>query len=134
MGKTFTDIAIEALNIVKKLERRGAAHRQACDNAHRAQVAAGDENREELSERMFVRLFGDKVAHVRYSGRADFVGLMVYGRHIGFIVTRDAKLRRRLRIITIDEQNHVRLTPRYIVLTKQDSLSNLQRGLLRWVN
>lgn len=114
---------------INELAKRGAA----ANAGNRKLVAddAKDKYREQLSQRAFVRAFGDKVKSVRYSDRADFVGLMVLGQYQGFWVTKD-KEGRKLRIVDVDGM-HVHLTKRIIPLRRNDSLSNLQRGLLKWV-
>lgn len=89
--------------------------------------------KEAVSERDFVRMFGTKVRKVRYSGRADFVGLMVLGHSIGFLIVKDAKNRRKARLVNVDDNNRVILTNRYIGLRHNDSLTNLWRGLLNYV-
>jgi hypothetical protein len=61
-----------------------------------------DKSREPMSEREFVRKFGSKVQHVRYSNKADFVGLIVYGKWQGFMVVRDDRGNRKIRLIDVD--------------------------------
>lgn len=130
---TLTEIKLSALAEIKKLTTRGIKNSHANVNAHRTDYKE-DKSRETLSEREFVRKFGSKVKRVRYSNRADFVGLMVLGDSIGFLVVRDKSGQRKLRIIERSEVDHaVTLTNRYRPLKTEDSLSNLQRGLLAWV-
>lgn len=88
--------------------------------------------RESMSEREFVRSFGDKVKKVRWSQRADFVGLTILGRFQGFTVTSDDSGVRKVRLIDIDG-TLVHVTKRYIRVKSHDSISNLQRGLLKYV-
>lgn len=88
---------------------------------------------EPMSERDFVRAFGTKVKSVRYSNRQDFVGLMICGANTGFWVVMDKETKlRKCRIITI-MKGRVVVTNRELKLKADDSMSNLQRGLLRWV-
>lgn len=91
---------------------------------------------EPLTEREFVRFFGTKVAHVRYSGRTDFVGLLVMGRNIGFtIATEIVKEKERRILVLIDKTADGRLyvTNRKIPLRYADSASFLKIGLLNYV-
>lgn len=92
---------------------------------------SGEKNRERMSEREFVRAFGTKVAKVRYSNRADFVGLTVLGREQGFLIAQHGDTRR-IRLIDI-ENGVAKVTHRYLEVKANDSISNLQRGLLKWV-
>lgn len=88
--------------------------------------------REPITEQQFVRMFGTKVKSVRYSRRLDFVGLILYGENTGIWITSDTKGIRRCRLINIiNGKMHV--TNRYIELKHEDSLCNLQKGLLRWI-
>lgn len=88
--------------------------------------------REELSERAFVRSFGDKVKKVRYSGRSDFVGLLMVGRFQGIFVTADPSGERKVRLVDVDD-GKIHVTKRYLRVQSHDSISNLQRGLLKYV-
>ena len=88
---------------------------------------------EAVSERQFVRMFGTKVRKVRYSNRPDFVGLMVVGDNIGFLIVKDAKGNRKARLVNVENDNRVVLTNRYLGLRHNDSLTNLWRGLLNYV-
>lgn len=108
-----------------------AAHRSSLFHKDRAKTS-DQPNRERMSEREFVRAFGTKVAKVRYSGRADFVGLTVLGRQQGFTITRGEGDARKIRLIDIDG-GVVKVTPRYLPVKSNESISNLQRGLLKWV-
>jgi hypothetical protein len=90
-------------------------------------------NRERMSERDFIRAFGDKVKKSRLSHRADFVGLVILGNSQGFMITSDDSGVRKLRLIDVDEKGNAHVTHRYLILKDKDSLSNLQRGLLKWV-
>lgn len=99
---------------------------------------ANDPSRETMSEREFVRKFGSKVVHARYSGKPDFVGLCIYGRFTGFMVVRDSQGNRKVRLLDVlaDKRNihgRVHVTPRYLRVKSHESLSLLQRGLLRYV-
>jgi hypothetical protein len=90
-------------------------------------------NKEALAERDFVRMFGTKVRKVRYSNRADFVGLLVVGDNVGFLIVKDKAGERKARLVNIRTDNSMVLTKRYLPLRNNDSLSNLQRGLLNYV-
>ena len=87
---------------------------------------------EPSTERDFVRRFGAKVASLRLSGRKDFVGLMVLGKCKGFWVTADTKGNRYLRKLGISN-GHINVTSTVIKLRNEDSVTNLQPGLLKWV-
>lgn len=89
--------------------------------------------REDISERQFVRMFGTKVRKVRYSNRPDFVGLMILGDNIGFLIVKNEKGHRKARLINIETDNRLTLTHRYIGLRHNDSLTHLWRGLLNYV-
>jgi hypothetical protein len=117
-----------------EISERGAVAKRT-NVANRAQVSAvsSQVNRERMSEREFVRMFGDKIKKVRYSHRADYVGLIVLGRFQGFIITSDYSGERKLRLIDVDEQGKSRVTRRFLRVKQHDSISNLQRGLLKWV-
>lgn len=106
-------------DLVTLQERNEAKHRDRPDWKHA----------EPLNEREFVREFGSKVKHVRYSGRADFVGLMVRGDRLGFMVVQ-AKAGRRIRFL-MKEDGRWHVTKRYINVNHDDSVSAMQRGLLR---
>lgn len=131
--KKFSEIKRDAALEIAKLMKRGAGNAHNNEQAQRTDNKK-DPSRETMSERMFVRAFGTKAKRVRYSNRADFVGLMIMGTDIGFMVVKDVDGRRKLRVL---ERNPVDdkliLTNRYRVLKSQDSLTNLQRGLLNWV-
>ena len=86
---------------------------------------------EPMTERQFVRSFGTKVAKSRLSGRPDFVGLLVLGRNTGFWITRNGD-ERLCRLVDITD-GKLTVTKRFIRCKHFDSLSNLQRGLLRYV-
>lgn len=90
-------------------------------------------NTETMSEKMFIRAFGSKVWRVRYSNRPDYVGLMILGRSVGFIVRRTSDNKRELRLINVKEHGRLEFTNRRYLLKKPDSLSNMQPGLLRFV-
>lgn len=84
---------------------------------------------ESMNEREFIRSFGSKAKSVRYSGRPDFVGLVVRGDRLGFMVVKHGD-HRRVRFIMFENGKWV-VTKRYIPLRNDDSLSDMQRGLLR---
>ncbi len=84
------------------------------------------------SQRDFVRKFGDKVKNVRYTHRADYVGLTVLGKNTGFIITINDKQERKLRLINVVD-GKMKITNRYLRLKDAQSCCNLQRGLLAWV-
>lgn len=91
-----------------------------------------DMDEESMTEPQFVRAFGTKVKIVHLSHRLDMVGLMIAGRFNGILITRGGDKQRRVRAVDIiDGKMHV--TQRFLVLKDKDSLSNLQRGLLNWV-
>lgn len=116
----------------KVIERGEEAKRSNSSlKAHHAdRVQSG---RESMSEREFVRSFGDKVKKVRWSQRADFVGLTILGRFQGITITLDDKSgERKVRLVDVDNgMTHV--TKRYLRVKSHDSISNLQRGLLKYV-
>jgi len=87
---------------------------------------------EAVSERDFVRKFGTKVASVRYSGRADMVGLIVAGRESGIWITRDKNGQRWCRCIDV-KNGQMHVTERKLMLRDRDSLTFLWRGLLNWI-
>lgn len=111
--------------VAEEGKRKNAANRKLADDLAR------DKSREIMSERALVRSFGDKVKSVRYSGRADLVGLQVIGTYCGFLITKDAS-GRKLRVVEVTGL-HYHVTKRYIRLRDNESVSNLQRGLLKWV-
>lgn len=114
------DEAIQTLRDIKKLMSR------------HAKPGVVNMNEEALTEQQFVRGFGTKVKAVRWSGRLDMVGLTVLGKNTGICITRGPDGKRRVRAIdVIDGKMHV--TTRYLLLKDKDSLSNLQRGLLNWI-
>lgn len=114
------DRALQALRDIQKLKARHVCR----DDS--------PENEEALTEQQFVRAFGTKVKTVRLSKRRDMVGLIVSGTHNGIWITRGADKKRRVRAVDIvDGKLHV--TSRFLVLNNKDSLSNIQRGLLNWV-
>lgn len=87
---------------------------------------------ESMTEQQFIRSFGTKVKGVRLSKRLDMVGLMILGKHVGIWITRGPDHRRRVRAVDIID-GKIHITNRFLVLKDKDSLSNLQRGLLNWV-
>ena len=91
-----------------------------------------DISAERLNERDFVRKFGSKVKQVRYSGRIDFVGLIVCVANTGFWITKTDDGLRKCRLMDIID-GKIRVTPRYLPLKNNESMSNLWRGLLRYV-
>lgn len=113
------DQHLTVLNDIRKLLTR------------RQRVGTANIDQEPINEREFVRGFGAKVTRVRYSGRVDFVGLIVVGKHGGFWVTA-ADGKRRLRKIVI-ENGQFKVTPTMIELRNNDSVTNLKPGLLKWV-
>lgn len=123
-----------AENMIKLLGRGAeASRRQAIEQRYHKGSTTDNTNREGMTEREFVRSFGDKAKHVRYSNRTDFVGLVVVGKFQGFIITSDNSGGRKLRMIDVDEKGHRHVTHRYLRLKTHDSASNLQRGLLKYV-
>lgn len=91
------------------------------------------EAKETITEREFVRKFGDKVAKVRWSGRGDMVGLIVVGRTCGIWVTRCHKTGKRVvRLVDVDGRA-MTVTGRKLILRADDSLTYLWRGLLNWI-
>ena len=118
---------------IKVIERGEEARKSnsSCLRFHSDRVYVA--GREEMSEREFVRSFGDKVKKVRWSQRADFVGLTILGRFQGITITLDEKSgERKVRLVDIDgDVYHV--TKRYLRVKSHNSISNLQRGLLRYV-
>ena len=124
----------DAKSFVTLVERGEEAKKTNTSLHAQVSVVSSQKNRERLSERQFVRGFGDKVKKVRYGNRADFVGLLVLGKFQGFIVTSDQRAGvRRVRHMDIDQQGHSHITRRFLELKDHESLSNLQRGLLKWV-
>lgn len=122
----------DTLAQLESVRKRGVADNVA-NRPHAAIVKRGS-NREEMSQRAFVRAFGDKVKRYRLSARADFIGLMVLGFNQGIMVTGEADgSHRKLRIVDVLDSGHISVTKRYITLRDNESVSNLQRGLLRWV-
>lgn len=87
---------------------------------------------ESMTEQQFIRSFGTKVKGVRLSKRLDMVGLIILGQHVGIWITRGADNKRRVRAVDVVD-GKMRVTPRFLILKDKDSLSNLQRGLLNWV-
>ena len=71
------DRAIEALKDVAKLKERGHHFHKRDAYIGGADSVKDRLHGEPISERAFVRAFGDKVKRVRLSNRADFVGLMI---------------------------------------------------------
>lgn len=96
----------------------------------RKQQAIDAKNGEPETEREFVRHFGSKVRAVRYSGRADYVGLTVRGDRLGFMVVRTTKGDRRVRFI-VKEDGHWQVAKKYIPVHHKDSIAHMWRGLLR---
>ena len=88
--------------------------------------------KEPISEREFVRKFGSKVAHVRYSNRVDFVGLMISGHKCGVWVTATSNGTRKLRRFVI-VNGEMKVIPTVIELRNDDSVTNLFKGLLNWI-
>ena len=131
--KKFSEIKRDAALEIAKLMRRGAGNVHNNEQAGRTDNKK-DPSRETMSERMFVRAFGSKAKRVRYSNRADFVGLMIMGTNIGFIVMREKNGKRKLRVLERDPvSDRLIITNQYRELKSEDSLTNLQRGLLNWV-
>ena len=120
MAMSTVERALDTLRDVEKLKKR---HHE----------SSGPVIAEPISERTFVRAFGDKAKRVRYSNRADFVGLMVMGHNCGFVITKPGAKVRRLRVLGVNRDGSLKVTARYLDLKSFDSLTNLQRGLLRWV-
>ena len=113
---------------------RGIEARKKVDREHRLHnsCSSSNPNRERMTEREFVRSFGDKVKHVRLSNRADYVGLLLLGKFQGFLITSDDSGERKVRLVDIEDGKwHV--TRRALRVKSHDSISNLQRGLLRYV-
>lgn len=138
MTSTIADrIKAKARRTVEEIRELDEKLRQgrAKNAANRAQVQDHSRalNRERESERAFIRSFGDKVTRYRLSNRADFVGLLIVGKYSGLLVTGDEKGNRKLRIIDVDKDGKIAVTKRYLRLKDNESISNLQRGLLRWV-
>ena len=127
------DRAIEALKDVAKLKERGHHFHKRDAYIGGADSVKDRLHGEPISERAFVRAFGDKVKRVRLSNRADFVGLMIMGNRCGFTITKPSAKVRRLRVLGINNDGSLKVTTRYIDLKENDSLTNLQKGLLRWV-
>lgn len=111
---------IHDLNVLR--ERREARHHKRPDF----------KNAEPMTEREFVRKFGDKVKAVRWSGNPDFVGLSVRGDRLGFVVTKNNGVRRVRFIVKEDGSWHI--TKRYIPVHHNDSISHMWKGLLRNVS
>lgn len=123
-----------AENMIKLLGRGAEASRRvAQEQRYHRSCSSNEPNRERMTEREFVRSFGDKVKHVRYSNRTDFVGLVVVGKFQGFIITSDDSGVRKVRLVDIDESGKRHVTRRYLRVKSNDSVSNLQRGLLKYV-
>lgn len=87
---------------------------------------------ESMTEQQFVRSFGTKVKSVRWSKRKDMVGLVVLGLHVGIWITRGTDNLRRVRAVNVVD-GKMQITKRFLLLSDRDSLSNLQKGLLNWV-
>lgn len=85
---------------------------------------------EPISEQQFVRGFGSKVRNVRFSGRADYVGLTIRGDRLGFMVVRTSKGERRIRFI-VKEDGGWHVAKKYIPVHHNDSIAAMQKGLLR---
>lgn len=97
-----------------------------------------DKSREPMSERQFVRAFGDKAVHYRLSNRADFVGLLVAGKNCGIMITMDGAGQRKVRLLDIlydpmHIHGQVKVTQRYLRVRDNSSVSALQKGLLKYV-
>ena len=122
---------LAALGKVNGSSNRNALHSDLSPNT--------SEPREPLTARSFLRLFGDKAKRYRLTNRSDFVGLMVLGWSSGFVVKRDAEGHRfiaRVDVVTDSTQGGVAKfieANKVLTLSKTDSVSNLQRGLLKWV-
>lgn len=113
----------DKLKVLADIQRLTSRHKR----------AASDERViEPITEVLFVRRFGAKVANVRFSRRSDFVGLLVLGKHSGFCVTADSNNVRVLNKCTVSLDG-VKVTSTSIVLRSDDSVTNLQPGLLKWV-
>lgn len=127
------DIHSDIKDLIKLFYRAEKANKEnAARHVQKKQIDS-QPTRERLSEREFVRAFGTKVAKVRYSNRADFVGLTVLGKQQGFTITNDQHGGRKIRLIDIDAQGVSHVTHRFLPVKSNESVSNLQRGLLKWV-
>lgn len=91
-----------------------------------------DVDKEPMTEAQFVRGFGTKVRQVRWSRRIDMVGLILLGKNTGIWITRGPNNLRRVRVLNVAD-GKMQATQRFLELKSGDSLSNLQPGLLNWV-
>lgn len=139
MGKHL-DYMIRAAIHAERLQQLGKINGSSNRNALHSDIAPNtNEVREPLTARSFLRLFGEKAKHYRLTNRSDFVGLMVLGRASGFVVKRDDSGQRYIARVDVVADTTVGAPRRYVeankvlTLRKSDSVSNLQRGLLRWV-
>jgi hypothetical protein len=133
LNERLKGLAQDGKGMIAIAERGAIARRTNVSNRAQVSAVSTQTNRERMSEREFVRMFGDKVKKVRLSNRADYVGLTVLGKFQGFTITSDNSGVRKLRLIDIDEEGRSHVTARFLRIKAHDSISNLQRGLLKWV-
>ena len=134
------DYMIRAVIRAEQLERLGKVNGSSNRNALHSDIAPNtNEKREPLTARSFLRLFGEKAKRYRLTNRSDFVGLMILGWSSGFVVKRDDKGQRYIARVDVVADSSVGAMYRYVEANKvltlrtSDSVSNLQRGLLKWV-
>lgn len=137
---THLDYMIRAVIRAEQLERLGKVNGSSNRNALHSDIAPNtNEIREPLTARSFLRLFGEKAKRYRLTNRSDFVGLMILGWSSGFVVKRGDDNKRyiaRVDVVTDSSNGGVARfveANKVLTLRKTDSVSNLQKGLLKWV-
>lgn len=120
-------------DLIKLFHRADKANKENTSRHVQKKPVDSQPTRERMSEREFVRAFGTKPVKVRFSNRADFVGLTLLGKQQGFTITNDQHGGRKIRLIDIDEQGVSHVTHRFLPVRSNESVSNLQKGLLKWV-
>ena len=139
MGKHL-DYMIRVADHAERLAKLGKINGSSNVNALHSDITANtNEKREPLTARSFIRLFGEKAKHYRLTNRSDFVGLMVLGWASGFVVRRDDEGKRYIARVDVVTDSRGGKLIRYVEANKElslrtcDSVSNLKRGLQRWV-
>lgn len=127
------DFHSDIKDLIKLFHRAEKANKENAARHVQKKPVDSQPTRERMSEREFVRAFGTKVAKVRYSNRADFIGLTILGKQQGFTITNDQHGGRKIRLIDIDAQGVSHVTNRFLPVKSNESVSLLQRGLLKWV-
>lgn len=137
----YLDYRIRVAEHAERLAKLGKVNGSSNVNAlHSDLVGTTNEKREPLTARSFVRLFGEKAKRYRLTNRTDFVGLMILGNASGFVVKRDETSGKRyIARVDVVADARVGVQVRFVEANKvlslrsSDSVSNLQRGLLKWV-